>query len=266
MVILILGDTMRILITGASSGIGYQVGVMLAKRGHLVYMTCRTVREVFCLREKLMRETVSAICLKLDLLTDDIYLANSLDIDCLFNHAGIGSSGSILTMDEKGIRDVYETNIFRSFLFLKLVSCHMMKRHIKGKIFVTSSLLSIYPLPFLGVYSSSKSAISSFVKALQWESRVLNCSISFCLVEPGAYFTGFNQVMIDNVEKYQDLNLKFLSIHNYQRKLFLLLESRDVGRLANKIVKEMEKEKPKKVLRFPLIQGILLKIYFLLFG
>ena len=86
---------MRVLITGATSGIGYEVGVLLAQRGHLVYMACKTVAEVFWLREKLEREEVDAVCLKLDLLTDDINLVDSLGIDCLFNHAGMGTSGSI---------------------------------------------------------------------------------------------------------------------------------------------------------------------------
>ena len=133
---------MRVLITGSSSGIGYEVGVRLAKAGHLVYITGRTVKEVYYLRQKLQREGVNAVCLKLDLLTDDIYLANSLDIDCLFNHAGVGVSGSMLTTDDKALRDVYEVNFFRSFLFLKLVSQHMIKRHLNGKIFVTSSFIN----------------------------------------------------------------------------------------------------------------------------
>lgn len=256
---------MRVLITGATSGIGYEVGKRLAEKGHLVYMTCRSVKEVFCLREKLSSEGVSAICLKLDLLTDDIYLAHSLDIDCLFNHAGIGSSGSILTTDDRALREVYEVNVFRSFLFLKLVCQHMVKQKIRGKIFVTSSLLGITSLPFLGIYSSSKAAISSLVKALQWESGVLQYPLSFCLVEPGAYATGFNQSMIDNIEKHQNLDSKFLSIQRYQRVLFCLLESKRIDSLSKKILYEMLKEKPRKVLRVPRLQGFLLKVYFFFF-
>lgn len=257
---------MRILVTGSSSGIGYKVGVKLAKKGHSVYMTGRTVKEVYHLRKKLQRDGVNAVCLKLDLLTDDIYLANSLDIDCLFNHAGIGVSGSVLTMDGRALRDVYEVNCFRSFLFLKMIVQHMIKKHINGKIFVTSSLLALYPLPFLGIYSSSKAAISSLVKAMQVESRVLGFSISFCLVEMGAYATGFNQNMIDSIEKYQTFNDKYSSIYNFQRKLFFILESQNIDNLTDRIVNEMSKKKPKKILRIPWLQGALLKLYFLFFG
>lgn len=257
---------MKVLITGASSGIGYEVGKMLAKKGNLVYMTCHTVKEVVRLRKKLEEENISAVCFKLDLLTDDIYLAKSLDIDCLFNQAGIGCSGSILSISNDALREVYETNIFRSFLFLKLIYQNMVNKHIAGKIFVTSSLISLYPLPFLGVYSSSKAAVSQLVKTLQQESKVLDNHISFCLVEPGAYSTGFNQFMIDRVEKYQKLDSQQLSILNYQRKLFAILESNHITKAGNQIVKEMLKEKPKKILRIPKLQGILLKIYFLFFG
>ena len=256
---------MRVLITGATSGIGYEVGVLLAKRGHLVYMACKTVAEVFWLREKLEREEVDAVCLKLDLLTDDINLVDTLGIDCLFNHAGMGTSGSILYMDEESLRDVYEINFFRSFLLLKKVYKNMVSKHIEGKIFVTSSLIGMFPLPFLGVYSSSKAAISQLVKTLQQEEKVLRHNISFCLVEPGAYSTGFNQAMIDRTESYQKFTKKFLSIHQYQRKLFTLLESKNISKLAKKIVLEMEDKRPKKILRVPILQGFLLKIYFFFF-
>lgn len=254
---------MRVLITGASSGIGYKIGVELAKRGHLVYMTCRSIKEVFCLRKKLELEGVSAVCFKLDLLTDDIYLVRKLEIDCLVNQAGIGVSGSLLTMDDKGLREVYETNIFRSFLLLKEVYWQMKKRNIMGKIFVTSSLISLFPIPFLGVYSSSKAAISMLVKTLQKEEKVLGDTIQFCLIEPGAYKTGFNQVMVDSFYNYNSLNT---TIPIYQRKLFALLESKNMDRLVFKIVKEIEHKKTKKILRIPFLQGVLLKIYGLFFG
>ena len=254
---------MRVLITGAASGIGYQVGVMLARRGHLVYMTCRSVAEVYLLREKLKKEMVFARCFKLDLLTDDIRMVDYLDIDCLFNHAGIGTAGSILYMSEDSLRDIYEVNFFRSFLLLKKVYRHMVDMRIQGKIFVTSSLLGMFPMPFFGVYGSSKSAISQIVKTLQEEEKVFQHGISFCLVEPGAYATGFNQVMIDSQEKYVESSFykKFLSMHPYQRKLFLLLESKNIEKLALKIVLEMERKKTKKILRIPWIQGFFLKIY-----
>lgn len=254
---------MRVLITGASSGIGYKIGVELAKRGHLVYMTCRSIKEVFCLRKKLELEGVSAVCFKLDLLTDDIYLVRKLEIDCLVNQAGIGVSGSLLTIDDKGLREVYETNIFRSFLLLKEVYWQMKKRNIMGKIFVTSSLISLFPIPFLGVYSSSKAAISMLVKTLQKEEKVLGDTIQFCLIEPGAYKTGFNQVMVDSFYNYNSLNT---TIPIYQRKLFALLESKNMDRLVFKIVKEIEHKKTKKILRIPFLQGVLLKIYGLFFG
>lgn len=256
---------MRVLITGATSGIGYEVGVLLAKAGHLVYMTCKTVSEVFLLREKLKRERVNAVCFKLDLLTDDINLVDSLDIDCLFNHAGTGTSGSVLYMDEQALRDVFEINFFRSFLLLKKVYRNMVSKHIKGKIFITSSLIGMFPLPFLGVYSSSKAAISQLVKTLQQEERVFRHNISFCLIEPWAYSTGFNQTMIDKSEAYQKFTKKNLSIHQYQRKLFILLESKNISQLAKKIVSEMVDKKPKRILRVPFLQSLLLKIYFFFF-
>lgn len=258
---LINGDSMRVFITGARSGIGYAVGKLLSLRGHLVYMGCRSEEEVVSLQNKLKEEEISAICIKLDLLTDDILVADTLDIDLLFCQAGYGVSGSVLDLDEKAFQEVYDVNIFRNILFMKKVYQHMKKKHIQGKIFVTSSLIGMFPLPYLAVYSSSKAALSMIVKTLQKEDK----EISFCLVEPGAYSTGYNQVMMDAKEKYQKMQNKDYSISFMQKKLFSLLESDHIDKLAFKIVLEMEKKNPRKILRVPWIQGLMLKIYYLFF-
>ena len=68
--------------------------------------------------------------------------------------------------------------------------------------------------------------------------------------------------MIDNAERYQKFSSYWKSIHQYQRKLFILLESGRVDRLAKKIVREIEHKKTKKCLRVPFIQGLFLKYIF----
>ena len=69
--------------------------------------------------------------------------------------------------------------------------------------------------------------------------------------------------MIDRQEKYVEASFynRFLSMSAYQRKLFLLLESKNIDKLAKRIVLEMERKKTKKVLRVPWIQGFFLKVY-----
>lgn len=257
---------MRVLITGAASGIGYEVGCELARRGHLVYFTTHTVEQLYHLREKLKREKIEGLCFKLDITTDDIFLVDKLKIDCLINHAAIGIGGSILHMDLEGLREVYEVNVFSSFRLLKRVYQNMEHDKIAGKIFITSSILSMMSLPFLGCYSSSKAAISNLAKTLKIELGYLRSNVQLSLIEPGAYHTGFNQVMIDNKSKYLEPDNKIYhemsSVNRMQRNLFAILEKKEITGLVKKIVTEVEKDKSKFLIRVPWIQGFFAKLMF----
>lgn len=258
---------MKILITGASSGIGYQLGVALSKRGHVVYMTVHTAKELDRLKEKLKEDFVEALSFKMDITTDDIRLVDHLDIDCLINHAGVGYGGSLLAMDIDVLRENYEVNVFSSFRLLRRVYQNMEKRHIKGKIFVTSSAAGYLPFPFLGCYTSSKASITMLCRTIKKELEYLKSDISISVIEPGAYHTGFNQVMIDNKSKFLDKDSFFykkrISINRMQRHLFSLLEKDSYDDLVNKVVKEIEKEKPQFMIRRPIFLNVFLKLYFL---
>lgn len=260
---------MRVLITGATSGIGYKLGCELSKRGHIVYMCSHTVEELFYLKEKLRRDNINAICFKMDITTDDIYLVNKIKIDCLINHAGIGIGGSLLYMNIDYLRENYEVNIFASFKLLRLVYQNMINNKIDGKLFVTSSIAAYFPIPFLGCYTSSKAAITMLCRTIREELKYLRSDISISVIEPGAYRTGFNQVMIDNKIKFMDKDNPIYrnveSINKMQRNMFRLLEKDDCSDLVKKTVREIEKKRSKFMIRRPLILNILIKFYYLFF-
>ena len=259
------GDFMKVLITGATSGIGYELGKNLAKRGHIVYLSTHTEDQLKYLKEKVNRDGIVATCFKMDITTDDINKVDDLELDCLINHASIGMGGSILYMDMECLRENYEVNVFSSFKLLKKVYNNMENRNIPGKIFVTSSLASMLPIPFLGCYTSSKAAISMLVMTIKEELKYIDSNISISLIEPGAYHTGFNQVMIDNKDKYLEKdniiykNKELININ--QRRLFNLVESRNYDSLINNIVKQVESNNPKFKIRAPFIQRLCVKLY-----
>ncbi len=258
------GDSMRILITGATSGIGYEVGKALIKRHHTLYLGTHTKSQCEELKQKLKRENLEAICLKLDITDDkDLENINMLEIDCLINHASIGISGSLLDTEIDALREVYEVNIFASFRLLQLVYQRMQEKGIKGKIFVTSSLAGMLPFPYLSCYTSSKAAISMIAFTMRKELKVLSPNISISLIEPGAYYTGFNQRMIDKKGKSITKNKKRTT--RLQRNLFALIEKRRLDSIVRKIVKEVEKNHPKFKIRAPFSQQLFTKLYLLFF-
>lgn len=260
---------MQILVTGAYSGIGYKLGCSLAKNGHIVYMTTETDEQLKKLRKKLKEEMVDAHTFKMDITTDDIFLVDDLDIDCLINQAGIGLGGSILYMDIDVLRKNYEVNIFSSFSLLKRVYHNMVKRNVRGKIFVTSSVAGYLPFPFLGCYTSGKAAISALCRSIKKELEYLDNGITISIIEPGAYHTGFNQKMIESKNVYLDKKSLFYkrrnSINKLQKNLFRFIEKDNLDDLVQKIVTEIDSDKPKFIIRRPWYISVFLKFYFLFF-
>ncbi len=262
---------MKILITGAASGIGFDLAKALAIRGHLVYITVHTKEEVKPVKEKIEKLNLPILCFKMDIRNkSDRGLINTLNIDCLVNHAGIGNGGSLLYMDIDVLKDNYETNIFASFSLLQEFYRIKKQRKEKGKIFITSSIASMLPIPFIGCYTSSKAAISMLAFTLKEELKYLkDKDISISLVEPGAFKTGFNQVMIDNKDKYLSHDNKIYhnrnSINHLQRNMFALIEKNNTKSLVKALVKEIESPNPKFKIRRPIIQGIMTKLYLLLY-
>ncbi len=262
------GENMKILITGATSGIAYEVAKQLIKKGHTLYLGSKTEKERDYLKEKLKQEHLDAICLKLDVTAEkDLKKIENIELDCLINHAGIGIGGSILNTDIKDLRKVYETNIFGNFELLQRVYHNMIKKNKRGKLLITSSLAASLPFPYLGFYTSSKAAISQLAFTMRKELKILNPNISISLIEPGAYHTGFNQVMIDNKGKllWENEKIEEQSITRLQRNLFALIEKRNLSSIVRKIEREVEKEKPKFKIRAPLVQRIGTKLYVLFF-
>lgn len=261
---------MKILITGAASGIGFSLACMLSKRNHLVYITTKTNQELKTVKRRIKENHLRILAFKMNIRKkEDRKLIERIEIDCLVNHAGIGIGGSILEMDIDLLKENYETNVFSSFELLKeFYQLKTIKKE-KAKIFVTSSIASMLPIPYLGCYTSSKAAISMLVFTIKEELKYLNPNITISLIEPGAYHTGFNQVMIDNksinTNKDSKLYKNIDSVNCIQRNMFRIIEKDDYTSLINKIIKEIEKENPKFKIREPFLQEFFTKIYLAFF-
>ncbi len=260
---------MNILITGARSGIAKEVGIALLKKGHKVYLTTHTEKE-----EKKLQEELScfphATILKLDVNNlKDHKKVNDLSLDVLINHAGIGIGGSIIDMPMDLVEENFKTNVFNNFRLLQLVLQNMLKEGKKGKIFITSSLAGLMPIPFLGSYCASKAAISMLATTLKMELWYLKSNVLISLIEPGAYRTGFNQVMIENKELWMKEGNYFYQelprLNEKEKKLFSLVEKKTLHSIVQKIVKNVEKEHPKGKIRAPFFQKLMLKLYLLFF-
>ena len=105
---------MKILITGARSGIAYQVGIRLASLGHFVYLTVHLEKELVTLEEK-VKKYPNIKCFKLDITLElDRNKIRDMEIDCLINNAAIGIGGSLLELPISLIKNNFNVNVFSS--------------------------------------------------------------------------------------------------------------------------------------------------------
>ena len=262
---------MKILITGAASGIGYSLAKELLKRSHIVYITVHHNKEIKSVRRKLKKDNIlrNVYVFKMDITSKkDLSLLDDLDIDVLVNQAGIGVGGSLLDIDIKDIRNIFETNFFSTLELTKMFIDKKKKEDKRGKVLITSSLSGLMPIPFLGSYCATKSALITMGMCLDKELKKSNSKVRLKLILPGAYKTGFNQVMIESFAKSIDNSDYFIYSDDLvmnQKRFFNVIESFDISSIVYQMVEAIESDSDKLLYKAPFSQKIFTKLYMLLF-
>ena len=253
---------MNILISGARSNIGYNLAKSLSLRGHIVYAGCKTLKEKEALEDIINSEKIIMFPIVLNLLDNDFSIIDELDIDCLILHASIGNGGSILELSNERFNEVIDVNIKGNFRLLQKYLRYCYYNNKSGKVFITSSLAAFFPLPYLSSYTSSKLYLISLANTLRLELLYQKLDVSISLILPGAYYTGFNDLMIDNKElDNYIIKSKALKMTKYQRIFFSLIEKYDYSDLVKDVVKNIEKDNPSYIISRPILEKIFTKVY-----
>lgn len=257
---------MNILITGASSGIGFDLCKRLVKKGEHVIVTVHTKKEVNITVEKLKELHINNVeVIKLDITKEkDRNLINNYDIDVLVNTSAIGVSGSLLNLEVFEIRKNFETNFFST---LELIKTYIKNRGNKpSKVVITSSLAGYMPIPFWGSYTSSKIALTMFIKCLNRELKMTNLNVKLKLILPGAYYTGFNEYIIETKEKLNNTIFKGTIEKEIRRErhLFRLIEKKRLNSVINTYDRAIYSKNNRLKYKVPFTQWLLSKIYLLL--
>ena len=187
-----------ILITGASSGIGYDTALRLAEQGHKVYGAARRVELVERLRDS------GVIPIRMD-VTDEISMIDGVNgiidtegrIDVLVNNAGYGYLGAIENVSIAEARRQLEVNLFGLARLTQLVLPFMRKQH-SGRIINISSVAGKAVILFGGWYNVSKYSVEAFSDALRMEVKPFGIKVS--IIEPGGIKTDWGIIAADNLE------------------------------------------------------------------
>ena len=173
-----------ILITGASSGIGYDTAERLAKQGHKVYGAARRMDKMLPLKD------LGVIPIQMD-VNDDASMVAGVNavlqaegrIDVLVNNAGYGYFGAIENVSMEEARRQIEVNVFGLGRLTQLVIPHMRQQG-SGRIVNIASIAGKLAIYFGGWYHVSKFAVEGFSDALRMEMKPFG--IDVVVIEPGA--------------------------------------------------------------------------------
>ena len=179
------------IVTGSSSGIGFEVCKQLCERGYTVYGISR---------RGLAPEGVTAMSADvsnsdaLRAVIDEIARREGR-IDLLVANAGMGISGPVELSGNKDMQQIMNVNFFGQVYAAQAVLPYMRAQK-GGSIVFVSSVAAPIAIPYQAFYSASKSAINSVALALRNEVRGYNIRIS--VVMPGDASTGFTDARVKN--------------------------------------------------------------------
>lgn len=186
----------RVLVTGGSSGIGFELARQFADQGHDVIIAGHDIDKLEAASE-LLRELseVEISTIAADLATEaGVYLlhreAKAIgDVDILCANAGVGSGGGDFTeTDLTKELELIDLNVRGQVQLTKLVVCDMVERG-GGKILITASIAGIMPGPFESVYAASKAFMRWFGEALR--NELADKGIVVTVLMPGPTETDF---------------------------------------------------------------------------
>lgn len=186
----------HVLITGATSGIGFELAKLFAKDLYNLVIVARSQEEL----DKTATVLNSSYGTHVTTIAKDLFLPNSayelyeeikdknIQIDILVNNAGHGHYGLFVDSDLQQDLDIIQLNISSLVVLTKLYLKEMVSRG-EGKILNTSSIASKSPGPWNSVYHATKAFVQSFTAAVRVEAKDKGVSITALL--PGATDTDF---------------------------------------------------------------------------
>lgn len=228
-----------VLVTGAASGFGRGVAWGLAARGHKVIAGCQIWPQVWELRNAAKAEGVEMQVIKLDVLNEiDRSNALGMEIDVLFNNAGIMESGPMVEIPMSVFRSVFETNVFAALELAQGFARAMVKRG-SGRIVWTSSVAGLVKVPFDGAYAASKHAVEGICSAMHEELKPYGVEV--VTVNPGAFRTGFNDTGMESMDQWWNHGERLVE-HWPVRELN---RQHDPAEMIEAIIEVIEAEQPR---------------------
>jgi NAD(P)-dependent dehydrogenase (short-subunit alcohol dehydrogenase family) len=235
-------------VTGTSSGIGFETSLALAREGYFTYATMRDTTKSNKIKEIAQKENLKISILELDVDDEKSVksaIAQILDqkqrVDVLVNNAGWGLWGCVEDVSIDEFKEQFETNFFSIIRLIQEVAPAMRKQG-SGTIVNVSSVVGRIGFPASPAYISSKFALEGLSESLRFEFAPFGVDV--IIIEPGVIKTDFMKNMkmakkseLDTV--YKDITTKVVS--GVKMMVEMGTPPKEV---ANTIVKAIKDKKP----------------------
>ncbi len=199
------------LITGATSGIGYELAKIFAKNNYNLILVARNQENLEATAREMLEAApgIHAHTFAVDLFEDgaaqQIYNQTTemgIRVDVLVNNAGQGEWGKFTNTDIERELDIVKLNIIAPMILTKLYLRDMVERN-SGKILQLASSVSKAPSPYLSVYAATKAFMLSLTEALITE--VENTEVTLTALQPGPTDTDFfHKAKAENSVTYRE--------------------------------------------------------------
>ncbi|TNC80282.1 MAG: short-chain dehydrogenase [Oleiphilus sp.] len=206
---------MNVMITGISSGIGYETAKLLAGMGHNVVGTVRRfpIRRLPGVKYVLM-DMDDSQSVSDGWNTCGAFFAHQLDV--LFLNAGFGLPGAVEDLTGEALRHQFQCNFFSQQQLIR--SYLAMNGHDRvGRIIVNSSVLGFFPAPYRGAYCASKFALEGMLGALRAELQKTNSKVLVHSLQPGPIKTRFRQRSLKEFEDHIQPSTRYASDYEKMR-------------------------------------------------
>jgi NAD(P)-dependent dehydrogenase (short-subunit alcohol dehydrogenase family) len=183
-------------VTGSSSGIGFETSLLLAKNGFFTYATMRNLDKSNKIIDLKQKEKLPLEVLELD-VTDDKSVKEAIEkiadeqgtVDVLVNNAGYALVGPLEELSIQEFKEQFETNVFGAIRVTQAV-LPIMRKQRHGTIVNISSIAGRIGFPLTSAYVSSKFALEGLSESMAYEIDQFGTKV--ILIEPGVIKTNFD--------------------------------------------------------------------------
>jgi len=236
------------LVTGSSTGIGFETSLALARDGFYTFATMRDIVKGEKIKEIAGKENLSIEIIELDVDKEDSVknavqnvMKKKQRIDVLVNNAGWGLWGSVEDVSVDEFKTQFETNFFSVIRMIQEVA-PIMREQNSGNIVNISSIAGRIGFPISPAYISSKFALEGLSESLRFE--LMPFGINVIIIEPGMIKTNFFDPMklgkkAEKTDVYKSITEKVLSGVKMMAQM-----ATDPKEVSNTIIDAIKEEKP----------------------